>query len=503
MQNNILLLIIFMSKKLITILLIILGVVLVSVILCLLIIVATFFMYGTTKEIDVLPVYPDGQPTPIITEYEIQEPSIVPTEPSSDGMGNYNPAKKDEYRAELAKLAPFKLEIANPVENKEISPIYRPELDLLIRVLDLTQSGKDFPGGESSGGNNVIVESDFDLNQVRDWKSRWENDLNKVAIPKDLENLFKTDTAQEDIKRIAFKAREEFIEALKIYGVDSKLIEELDKNVFPPDEDHLWISTTDNIYAEFSFVTENASEKTDRRDISEAYMRYEMGSAFSNANRINQSGLLGVEPTDPAGKQEYWKKARELGIRIVFFHEMVHVLQIAYRNEVAKTLGPDKLFGYEKLDVGMEGFMSERLFWPETVFEVADNFTILMEAQGGLLAHHLVVNMFDMNEIQENALWNFTGGGKRVSLVRPVMEEIKGKLVQNDLYLKEPYYFQRKSAMLSGIFTDPSIKEFIQKIEVNTDRNSLASYAGYIAEYDYEEISKVFENLTKAPAVRE
>ena len=492
-----------MSKKLITLLLVLFGIGLAILLICCVSVLLVVPIFSGKPIFDIFPVYPDGKPTPTVTPIDTEKNKKTDELDSVDINQKYNPVLKDEYRSNIAGLSPLRLRVENPVPNKDVGLIYRPELDLLIKLLELTQAGKDFPGGESSKGNNVISETDFSEAEILEWKNKFENDLTKVEIPKELENLFKSDLAQEDIKKIVFKARSEFIEILRIYGVNPGLITELDQNVFPADEDHLWVSTTDNIYAEFPFVSEEAYSKNDRKDMSEAYMRFEMGAAFSYSNRIVDSGLLGPVPAGQQAKQEYWMNAREIGLRVVFFHEMVHVLQIAYRNELAKTMEEDKIYSYPKLQVSMEGFMPDRLLWPENIFEEADNFVVQMEAQGTLLAHHMVVNMFDMNQTQEKILWDYTGAGKRVSQVRLALVKIRELYKQNKLYLSEPYYFQRKAKEISKIFSNVEVKRFLERIEVNTDINSISSYAGYVAEYDYEEISNVLGRLTETPSIRE
>jgi hypothetical protein len=443
---------------------------------------------------------PDNKsvPTPITDEIGEIQPTIEPIDETDESQFNINP---DDYQKEILKLAPVKIDPTVYGLNEDATPIYRPELNLLNEILILMKSGKKLPESQGQKGGNIISVNDFDMAEIKSWKTtQTKYDQGFGEIPKDLENLFENDIAQKEIRAIAYAARQEYIDMLKIYNVHPDLVNELDKYVFPADEDHIQISYTENLYKEYPFVNKfNTKELENGNDVSESYMRYEMGFAYSAAYRIYQTGILGKVPTNQQDRLAYWKKAREIGFRLTFFHEMTHVLQNAYRNRVSRTLGREEYKDLEPIDKGMEKFMPESIYWDTktTYMDEFDNYIIAMEGQAEVFGFHFYTTIFDFTPAQKEILRNYMHGGKRLSLVRESMKKVKANASGDEDFIDNLRYGNPEYIFDS--INDPALAEFLDSITLNIGHGTIAAYEGYLQQYDYDTVMGMIKELQKKP----
>lgn len=401
----------------------------------------------------------------------------------------------DPHSIPISTPTPFKL--GSNVENSdaEIRMVYRPEMKLLIKTLELLQSGKTLPDYYAQGSISASDFSKSDLYSMKEGLSAYNS---VYDVPGDIALLFEGEVAKEEIQELLYSFRDEYIVLLRQEGVSEALLVELDTVVAPKDRDHLWVSTTDDRYSEYSFVRKTVSDKYPHIAYSESYMRYEMGTAYVDAYKLVESGILGVEPSNGA-KIAYWKKARELGMRYTVYHELTHALQIAYTNMLIKN-NPT---GYDQLPLPFQSTMNlsdASLFWNTytTPFTEGDNYTVSQESQAATLAQYLFVKHVSLTKEQSLLIWDYMGGGKRLDIVRADLAHIKSLSTVANGNVDELEKYSYLSTKLEKVFEDypdPQLADFLQSVLLQTSVEEQSFAVGYAVPYSEQSVRNFLKRL--------
>lgn len=375
------------------------------------------------------------------------------------------------------------------VNNEDgVLEVYRPEIDLLIETLNLLDGGKNLP--DQYAESNVISYADFDEQALRKMMSKRAAYDTALRIPDYASSLFTSEDAYDETKTIVYAARNEFIEMIKDEGVDGDLVEELEDRVFPADEDHLAVSRTENMYGEFSFVRPEYEEEN--WNYKEAYMRFEVGSVYTWAYLISRSGAFGEDPGNSNDGIAYWKNMRELGIRYVMYHEMTHVLQMAYENCVFEKYGTTEYEKLTEINRSTARFLDDALLLDtkKLPFTDNDNYRMSQEAQAVLVQHYFLVSRYKLTEEQSLLVWNYAGDGKRLNNVRKQLAEVLSLIRTEGPSGLETMKFDGIAHSLTLLFekeADPDMKDFLLDYAEYSDLGNQVLWIGYAA---YPEYSK-------------
>lgn len=383
------------------------------------------------------------------------------------------------------------------VSENGVLEIYRPEIDLLNETLKLMKNGKNLPYLYDS--SNLIRYGDFDKATLVKIKNNSEAYDLMISLPEYATELFTSNQAFDEIKHIVYTAREEYIAMLKDEGVDSSLIRELDQKTFPPDDDHLWVSWTDDLYKEFSFVDTEYPDESNP-DHKEAYMRFEMGSGFAWSYHLSRSGIFGAEPENASERIAYWKGIREYGVRTVFYHEMTHVLQMAYANLMLDKYGQSKLDHMGQIDQSMVRFCDDDIYVDieKTPFTESDNYVIGMETQAVVLGQYMTVKKYSLNSAQAQALWDHVGSGARMANVRRqlgTMMDLFSNADEAELENIREANFRGSLGELFESQADTDMKQFLTKISNYSGIDDQAYAIGYAPEYSAAQVNVVAKNI--------
>ncbi len=379
-------------------------------------------------------------------------------------------------------------------DSEGVLEVYRPELDLLVATFNIIKEK-----GLNNGSYVNFSYDDFDRDELKVMKQKAESYNKSVVYPEYVEDLFDSPEAYDDVERILFEARKEYITVLREKGVDSKLIREIDQTVFPPDDDHLTASYTDDVYAEFSFTSWNLIEGEEH--LQEAYMRVELGQIGTWSNRVHQSGILGKEPLSEAQRITYWKQLREYGTRLVFYHEMTHVMQVAYENVMARKFG-DSFADMTPEESTMYRFADNELLLPidGTVFDKEDNIIVVSETQAQSLLQYMMQEKYDLNNEQAKLLWDHCVGGTRMNIVREQLKELLSMLPRDAKGEDTTEISELKSigSSLENVAeqeSDVALKGFLLKTARQSSIPGVAAAVGYANPYSNAQVNALLESL--------
>jgi hypothetical protein len=373
----------------------------------------------------------------------------------------------------------------------EVRQTYRPEIDLLLNTLKIIRTT----------GKRQLQVSDYPPGFFGELKRKADEYDSNYILSEEIKPLFKGETAYNETKEIVYTARKEYLDILGQLGADPLLISEIRDVVFPADDDHLWVSNTDDLYSEYSFVRTSGSKVNENPAYAESYMRFEVGSAWQWSKLMQESGILGAEPKDATEKYAYWRKLREYGARIIFFHEMTHVLQQAYINLKVKKYG-DLYSDQPKTEGTMFGLTdsSELMDTIKTPFTESDNLTITKESQAMMMQQLLITKHFNLNQDQSRRVWDYVGGGKRFSTLRKqVAEIIYLSTVANadeDQISKIRYLANSYDTVINQINV-PDIKKLLDKIKLLAGVEETSYAIGYISDYNDESVNRIMNGLRK------
>ncbi|MCA9392196.1 hypothetical protein KC614_03275 [candidate division WWE3 bacterium] len=450
----------------------------------------------TWMKLDVLPINPDNV-TPTPTTPRLNDYYTTPTPQSQITLTPLQPDASPTYEPTQTSTSTIKL-VSNPVplENPVVQ-IYRPEIKLLVETLRLIKAGKDLPG--VYGATDLITYDNYSSDFLNNLKANADAYDARFDMPSDIRELFDGTEAKDDITTLVYQAREDYISMLQDEGVDSDLIKELREIVFPADEDHLWVSYSDSYYSEYSFVRPIASTHYDNVNYTEAYMRFEMASSWAWGFNVVKSGILGPEPSSGADRITFWKAAREFGTRSVMYHEMTHVLQIAYRNLKVTEYG-DTYTSQPLENTTVYSFVDPSMFWDteKTPFTRGDNLTVSTEAQAELFEQYLLVKYFNLNEKQAQVIWDYVGSGARLNSVRDDLETIKSDVYVASGDSDEIDRYDRIGFRLGDVFDsypEGEMKDFLLKIADFSGVGDQAYGLGYTVNYSDAAVANIFNHL--------
>ena len=360
------------------------------------------------------------------------------------GSTNKEPITKDDSQ-DVTQENPYKKQITPPlssVPGLEISPIptsapntnppltsSSPPVKLEPSNYSKTPARKSFlsevvfgneslkklvsKGWDGDPENISLDLSEYPQSMLQKIYTNEQERKSAFTIPQEIREIYVPDQAQQEILSLIKTARKEYIDYLKLKGVNSKYINKIHV-VFPEDDSHI---STDNI----PDATGPISETKDHRGANglptgdgTLDMHISIANIHNDARILLASGILGADSS-----MEIYKIARDMGVRRQVYHEMTHVLQNAYE----KVHEDEGDYSSRLYDLEKEYF----LHWGEDEVKSSNwtnwrNADIGRERQAEGVSFQVFTWRYALSQNQANVVWDYLFG--RLSDAQSLLAEM-------------------------------------------------------------------------------
>ncbi len=280
--------------------------------------------------------------------------------------------------------------------------IYAPEilfLDELYKQLQKTSWDGEgaLPVKLSSLDQNLYAE-------MLDYESKR---IERLTVP-DSYHKFYLDRAEVNyLQDLLVKARSEYLDFLKQKGVNQKYIDEFDRNALPNADRRLRYRDDIDPNAPSSGVFTWPLGKDSSQRAGDFYA----SDIYNYARQIENSGVLGPKPQGGVELETYLKSARDMGLRMLAFHEFTHVLQVAYGTVNAAPADKGKPNVALLLDKPLS-VIDQKYFleWGSTGTNAIKNNQASVERQANGVSFLAMVDIYKLNSQQADILWEHRFG---------------------------------------------------------------------------------------------
>lgn len=499
--------------------LIILGVIFIVVgficLCCSLSLVANYYSTQTQERNDLV-----LNPSPTIIKGEIiptntandSNPSIVPqiTYPPSIG-GN-----ADRFKSTVQGFIPRQRIKSNPevynfieIQPSTVPSVYLEEVPiseppyvatleyLLLRngLIALRDIGWN---GDSEVPNLKLADYGLTISQANEMLAYEEAILAKRDIPSDLEQVFESAQGKRLIETTIDNAIDEFLFYLKIRGVDQNYIDEINNHTlvdrdsrvryFPLDDQNKK-GTSTRPYQGGSSVDASTLEM----DITAAYI-------YVETSVIMNSQVLGSIPSDQNTYLDYYQDAMEMATRYIVYHEMAHVLQIAYMNvhTDSQDLGLPSNHIRAKQSL-MDLDTDSSWLWSRYNYigingRNNNDSVRSRERQAEGMTFEILTNVYRMSPAQRDSLWSACYG--RLEGSYQVLLEVKDLLESNwpEMYNKNTFPKELSNKSFDDI---SDVQDRLDLRDLLSRASNMQAHAGYMDPMTPDEIDSLWQKLAQ------
>lgn len=314
--------------------------------------------------------------------------------------------------------------------------IYAPEI-LFLDALYKEIEKSDWNG---EGGLPVKL-SDISkslYNEMLDYESKR---LERLTVPKDYEEYYLSKGEANYLQDLLMKSRDEYLDFLEQKGVNQKYIKEFDTNGLPADEKRLKYRADIDPNAPASGMSTWAFGK----DSSQRAGNFYALDVYNYARQIENSGVQGPKPTKKSDLENYIKTSRDMGLRMLAFHEFTHVLQTAYGTVNADESDKGKVNVALYLETPLN-IIDKKYFleWGNESSNAIKNNQSSEERQANGISFLAMAEVYDLSEQQSEILWEHRFGrlsnaAKIFNTILPALNENypKLRLVELDILLNQ------------------------------------------------------------------
>lgn len=371
------------------------------------------------------------------------------------------------------------------IETIKAEQVIITELNITLEILNIVKN-KNWSGNPS----DKMPVTDEELSGI-DIKKYIEGERTKktnLTIPQNLEYLYLADDSKQEIEKVIFDARNEFIEYLKFKGVNEKYISEINDYVLPGDKSRIKYFPVNDPKAPPTAAID--MEDTPRKVRLEFYA-VDFYNGFTSAM---ESGITGKEPENPDDKQKYLKTIRDIGVRYSVYHEMTHVLQKAYVIKNTREDIDEKKKGSFWYAEKTLADIDNRYFWmwgENEIFRRDNNYVLSQESQAEGVSFEVLVEVYDLSLAQRKATWEHFA--EKFHTARTKLYDIKTIL--------ESKYPALQPDEISEPVNDILYKSNQQDIGIIIERvnklTNLPSYAGYLNPLLPQDAHKLWDALKR------
>lgn len=353
-------------------------------------------------------------------------------------------------------------------------------LDLLVQTSWSGDSNRPLP----------ISSDDFEQAELDRIVNHEREKLKKLTIPDEFAELFHSSDAVADIESEMFSARDEYIDYMKAMGAAQKYIDEINNNALPADPDRITYHPDNNPDSPPSVTQKySGSEDFSQRE----FNLYDI-DIYNNVTIFERSNILGEAPAVGNNEwKEYYTTLRNMGIRLLMYHEMTHVLHRAYITlHVDDEHRTDKvawIYANQTLvDVDDQYFWE----WGGGSLKMENNMDVSQESQAEGISFEVLTNVYDMSDVQKEALWDHIHG--RLDDARVHLNEIRDITKTN--------YPNFSPDALGGMLAEafrgyPNLSDRGVLQKTARKLGSLAPYVGYLNAMRPEDTHKFWDALER------
>lgn len=285
-----------------------------------------------------------------------------------------------------------------------------------------------------------------------------------LTIPADLEQYYTSEEANKEISELIFQIREEFMMYLKEKGVNQKYIDEINNNALPNDPERLKYKGENDPDAPPSVTTVLSGQESPTDHSKREFIIYAV-DVYNGTRQLNDSGIL-PENIDP-------KTLRDMGLRVLMYHEFAHVLQKAVDtvNSPEPTSKSSWLRATRSLQKVTDRYDRS---WGSEVINDARNRDVSNESQADGLSFEMITNLYDMSDSQKKLYWEFKFGRLQTALDN-------WKFIMDNFESKYPEFWADSfgAKIYRDVFNNAESRLKTPLLRITTRLDAIAPYGGY------------------------
>lgn len=252
-----------------------------------------------------------------------------------------------------------------------------------------------------------------------------------LDIPDEYEQLYITEESGKYLQQLLLDSRNEYLDFIKKMGVNEKYINEFNNNSLPGNEERLKYHAIDDTDAPPTAIS--AWKESDNASQREG--NFYAVDVYNYARQIENSGLIGEKPTQESEILNYRKIARDMGLRMLAFHEFTHVLQNAYGYVNARERDKGKPSIYLYLDKPLNSIDYKYfLEWGTESNNKVKNNQISEERQAEGISYLAMMSVYNLSPQQGELLWEYRFG--RLADAAKIYNKVTKELNKNYPKLK-------------------------------------------------------------------
>lgn len=256
-----------------------------------------------------------------------------------------------------------------------------------------------------------ITIDDFDQTKLETYIADETEDVQTLTIPADLESLYISPESTAELSRLIIQSRNEYLAYLTAKGCQQQYVDEIDKNVMPADPERMLYHPENDPEAPPT-ATEGLVVGSDgSKDYSRLQMNVYPVDIYNRVDMLQQSGILGPEPTDAAARMDYQRQLRDMATRQLIYHEMTHVIQQAYvnRHVPEEELTRRSSWSYAtKILANVD--TRYHWLWGGGAFMDMNNRHVSDESQAEGISFEIFAAIYDLGPAQRDAVWDYFFG---------------------------------------------------------------------------------------------
>ncbi|MBN2002009.1 MAG: hypothetical protein JXA21_01525 [Anaerolineae bacterium] len=267
-----------------------------------------------------------------------------------------------------------------------------------------------------------IKVEDFDQAKLEAYIADETEDVQALIIPPDLEPLYISPEAAEELQQLIVQSRNEYLAYLTAKGGLQQYVDEID-NVMPADPKRM-LYHPENVPDVPPTGTEGLVVGDDDKDYSRLQMNVYPADIYNRVGMLQKLGILGAEPTDADARMDYQRQLRDMSTRQLIYHEMTHAVQRAYINlhvpEEERTRKSAWIYATKALTNVDTRY---HWLWGGGIFMDMNNRHVSDESQADGISFEIFAAIYDMGPVQRDAVWDCFFG--RLEGAQQSMEQIR------------------------------------------------------------------------------
>lgn len=326
-----------------------------------------------------------------------------------------------------------------------------------------------------------VTISDFPDNYLQELAQTARSLNQKITMPEEYSSLLTSDNAKEEIIKELLLARKEYSQYLHAVGIAQKYITQMDTVTLPSESARFIYNPDTNPYANFSQTLALIGDDRTK-------LKFELSAVdvYLQMKRVIESGILGVTDINSLPPEKL-KLARNLGTRVVAYHEYTHALQ-----EAANFINSPE--GYDSPAVSVEDINGGIGYkWGGDITKEVRNRDIASEAQADGVSNVVLDYTCHLSVRQQQQVWDHVFAG--------YLEEASGEFSQLMQFLELNYpqfnswnFASLVSDAVNGMLLDRDTKNTLLKEMAKVD---MSSYGGYLNIMKPDQVKQIWKFLQK------